>query len=339
MRCVRLGTTSPLRRITDAIDEKLSNLDKRSGLRKESNPNKKTGSKFGKRLAARKDPKPKLHRRSKHKRLKGVDMNDVVSAIKYIIEHHELDIDDVIKNFTGNKEILSEAAKKCMLTCLNEWKETDNGIIAENFNMVLSKNSWKIAPDGSVQLINGFKFNYDWLYNLANSIITEDKMSELEYQYIDKDSFADTLTNAAGLLRKMTDKEIKKYILNAAKQGEKIDINHLKEILEETGVNWKFIGAEVDEDRINLLVRVKYSVDGTQEGVVDKKLKIEVKPSADVTEASDKSKSDELDLAFTSENKVDLEEEPETKHEIEVESKPKTNQEQKREATVEETKE
>jgi hypothetical protein len=309
----RPGTTAPSRRIEDKIDERLKNLTNRHGTRKESNPNKKTGSKFGRRAGARKDPRPKLHRRPGSRyNFEGVDMDKVVSAVKHIIEHHGEDIDQVLSSF-DDKDLLRMAARKCMATCLSGWSKSENGIVSENTDMILSSNSWVIAEDGSAQLKNGFKLNYDWLYDLANS----DTISEavvVDDSEIDKDSFSDALSNASGLLRKMNDKEIKKYILNAAKNDEDVDVGNLKKILEETGVNWKFVGAEVENEKVNLLIKVRYSKDGTQEGVVEKKLSIEVKPSADVIDATKRERSgDEVDLAFQREapETPEIPEEPE----------------------------
>lgn len=335
----RPGTTTPTDRIVAKVDERLNNI----GKDKEQDPNRKTGSKYGKRKRARKNPKPKLNRKqgsrkdfNKETKTEEINMS-IVKAAKYIIENHGKDVNEIANKY-GDVDTLKLVASKCMATCLGGWKVSEQGLVSENTNMVLSKDSWVIAEDGSAKLENGFKFNYDWLYDLANvnpgSTITED-IDETE---MDTDIFSDTLTNAAAILRKLSDKEIKKYVLNAAKEDEDVDIMNLRDIIEETGVNWKFIGAEVDGDKVNLFVRVKYTKDGTQEGVVEKKLSIEVKPSADVSyvekeEITDddvnlefKPESEDLDLDI---EKADIDiERPEDETEITPEDLPKEEEEE-----------
>lgn len=295
-----MSTTSPARRIrkvTEKLEPAIVLGDK------ESNPDTKTGSKKGKRKRGRVNPIPKLHRyHSKPKYYKeGVDMDSIVNAIHYILENHGKNVRQVINGYK-DKETLSKMAKKCMATCLGGWEEVDGEIVSENTDLVLSKNSWAIAEDGSAMLKGGFKFDYDWLYNLSNASILNEEIDSIETSEIDKDSFSDTLSNASNLLRKLSDKEVKKYILNAAKSDEDIDLMNLKEVLEDTGVNWRFIGAEISGEKINLLIKVRYSKDGTQEGVIEKKLSVEVKPTADVTETSvnDEINNDDIDLAFPS---------------------------------------
>jgi len=225
-----------------------------------------------------------------------------VNTVRYILENHGKNVKKVMAN-CDDKEMLSKMAKKCMATCLSGWEVSGNNLVSENTDLVLSKNSWQIAEDGTALLEGGFKFDYDWLYSLSNAdLIKEDvDMNETE---LDVDSFSDTLSNASNLLRKLSDKEVKKYILNAAKTDEDVDLVNLKEILEDTGVNWKFIGAEIDDEKINLLIRVRYTKDGTQEGVVEKKLSIEVKPTADVTDATGEvaqGDDNEVNLTFSPE--------------------------------------
>lgn len=296
------GTTTPTDRIVAKIDERLNNI----GKDKEKDPNRKTGSKYGKNKLknhkgrvrkARTDPRPKLQRRqgSRIDFREGVVM-DVINAVRYILENHGRKIDEVVSGY-NNKELLSKMARKCMSTCLSGWQEAEHGLISDNTDLVLSRNSWEITEEGTARLRNGFKFDYDWLYDLSNAqLITED----IDETALDKDSFSDALSNAANLLRKLSDKEVKKYILNAAKEDEDVDLMNLKEVLEDTGVNWKFIGAEISGDKVNLLVRVRYTKDGTQEGVIEKKLSIEVKPGADVRDATsgDETSDKEVNLAF-----------------------------------------
>ena len=320
----RPGTTSPMRRVTDAIDERLANLTKRSGTSKESNPNLKTGSKFGKKARGRRNPKPVLHRKPGNRQSfgEGVDMSNIVDTIRYIIENHGADPKEVLAQY-HNRPMLVEAAKKCMASCLSGWERTEDGIVSENTNMILSPDSWRISDDGSVELVNGFRFDYDWLYSIAASDTIKEAV-EAPMSSVDKDQFADALSNASNLLRKLSDKEVKKYILNAAKNDENVDLMALKEVLEDTGVNFKFIGAEIDGDKINLLIKVRYSKDGTQEGVMEKKLSIEVKPSADVVDRteSDISKN-EVDLDFQEPPEPELEPELEPEPELDIEPEPK----------------
>ena len=290
----RPGTVSPLERL-NKISEKLNNITAND----ESNPNKKTGSKNGKRKRGRKDPRPKLHRkanRNLNKDKKPVEEDftmDVIDAIKFLIENHKCS-SHALQSFP-NQDVLKRTAKKCMATCFKGWELADDGLVSENTDLILSKESWMILEDGTAALQGGFQFDYDWLYNVVNSSLITESISGEE---IDSDMFADTLTNASAILRKLSDKEVKKYIRSAAR-SEDTDVMNLKEILEETGINWKFIGAEIEDERINLIINVRYSKDGTQEGVIQKKLSIEVKPSADVTETDSTTKEpDELDLSF-----------------------------------------
>jgi len=302
----RPGTTDPARRLRKKVDEKFE--PQHIVGDKEADPNKKTGSKYGKEnthsgVGDRRPKMGKKHRRVRRKLKKkfkeGVDMDSIVDAVRHILENHGRDVKEVMAGFE-DRELLSKMAKKCLSTCLPGWEQTENGLMSENTDLVLSDSSWELAEDGSAKLIGGFQFDYDWLYDLSNaSLITEDIAAET---VMDKDALADTLSNAANLLQKLSDKEVKKYILNAAREDEDVDIMNLKEVLEDTGVNWEFIGAEVSGDKVNLLIRVRYTVDGTQEGVVEKKLSIEVKSGADVKEAGESGLPDdeEVDLAFPS---------------------------------------
>lgn len=343
----RPGTTSPQERLEKAIDKRLNNAARDKKRRPNTKP--KSGSKADRRRTHDPKQKVRLHRRpgnkkkiedhpdkpedksdkdekkkDKKKIKEGVRM-DIVGAIRYILENHGQDVDQVVSNY-NDKKALATVATKCMATCLSGWKETEFGLVSEHTDMVLSKNSWVVAEDGSAELENGFKFDYDWLYELSNATKTlTEAVDSIDDQVRDQDAFSDTLTNAAALLRKLSDKEVKKYILNAAKQEDDVDVMNLKEVLENTGVNWKFVGAEVDGEKINLLIKVKYSTDGTQEGVVEKKLSIEVKPSiADVTE-TEKISDKELNLSFAQPYESEpneSEEKPETddeREEIEIE--------------------
>jgi hypothetical protein len=306
-----MGTTNP----ESAIKNKLRKIKSKNAIGdKEKDPNRKTGSKYGKRKRAKMDPKPHLNRKSAAKKSSknkkddsGVnEMSDISNATRYLIENHGMPLHGVVASF-NDPSLLSKVAQKCMTTCLSGWSSEDGFLVSENTDLQLSCDSWDIAEDGSAQLKNGFKFDYDWLYELSNSTISEDVdviNEQIEDQELDPDTFSDTLSNASSLLRKMSDKEVKKYILNAAQGGE-ININNLRKVLEETGVNWKFVGAEVDGDKINLSIKVKYSVDGTQDGVVEKKLSVEVKPSADVREEESDVGDDELDLGFGSEEPIE----------------------------------
>jgi hypothetical protein len=227
-------------------------------------------------------------------------------AAKFIIENHGSPVDDVAQRH-GNVPLLNEIANKLLATCMSGW-QVDKGIgalVSENTDLKLSTDSWTLEEDGSASLIHGPKFDYDWLYELATynqKPLTEAMTLNGGGQgYVDPEVFGDALSNAADLVRKLNDKEVKKYILRAAQHDEDVDIRNLKQVLEDTGINWKFLGAEVDGDTINVFIRVKYSVDGTQSGVVEKKLSIEVKPSAEVRETKDYSGSAEqqaLDLSF-----------------------------------------
>jgi hypothetical protein len=307
------GTTSPAT-VINRIDKRLKNVGK-VGKNDEEDPNKKTGSKFGKRKNARKNPllgigphrkkyskndengenKKDKKDKEENKKLTKEDSNmTMIDAILFLIENHKRG-SHVLQSFP-DQDMLTLTAKKCMSTCLKGWQIADEGLISENTDLILSKESWVILEDGSAALQDGFQFDYDWLYSVANStLITESSIPNSE---IDTDMFADTLTNASSILRKLSDKEVKKYILNAARD-EDTDIMNLKEILEETGINWKFTGAEIEDEKINLIINVRYSKDGTQEGVIQKKLSIEVKPSADVTERDSTTKEpNELDLSF-----------------------------------------
>ena len=295
------GTMNPEKRISKAIDKRLENPQNKD---KKPNTKPKSGSKADRRRT--KDPTKvgQLHRRPGNKKkikTKGELMDDIIRVVQYIIENHGKNINTVMEHYK-DKKMLSQVAQKCMSTCLSGWTETENGLVSENTNLVLSKKSWEIDEDGSAKVRNGFKFNYDWLYDLSNNPINED-IDAMGVVGIDKDSFSDTLSNASNLLRKLSDKEVKKYILNAAKGDEDVDLMNLKEILEDTGVNWDFAGSEINDDRINLFIKVRYTKDGTQEGVVEKKLSIEVKPTADVTDATDTGieRNKDIDLTFAPE--------------------------------------
>jgi len=323
------GTTSPDKRISKRKDKRLKEVRETAIGGDDRKPNKKpkSGSKADRRRTHSPEHKVRLNRRSgakrevnvKDKHIKeGVKM-DVVNTIKYIIENHGKNIKSVAGSFE-DKEMLSKMAQKCMATCLSGWTESGNELVSENTNLVLSKDSWQIAEDGSAKLHGGFGFDYDWLYDLTNAdLIREDiDIDETETE-LDIDTFSDTLSNASNLLRKLSDKEIKKYVLNAVKSDEDVDLMNLKEVLEDSGVNWKFIGAEIIDEKINLLVRVRYTKDGTQEGVVEKKRSIEVKPIADVTDTTGDigTDRDEIDLGF-SEREPEERPEPEAGLDFEV---------------------
>ena len=255
------------------------------------------------------------NKRRKHK--KGtLDMNDIERAIKFIIENHGSKIDNVISK-VDDPELVSGIAKRLMQTCLSGWslKEDKSFLVSNNTDLKLSTDSWTINESGTINLKNGFAFDFDWLYEFSNACKTlAEGINIKDEDEMDKDSFADMLGNAANVVRKLNDKEVKKYILSAAKQDENIDTINLKNVLEETGINWKFVGADVDEDAVNVFIRVKYSSDGTQDGVVEKKLSIRVKPSADVKEeTTGGSGEDKIDLDFGAEESGAIE--PEIKPE------------------------
>jgi len=317
----RPGTVSPEERIKKNIDKRLEAAGNKD---RKPNTKPKSGSKADRRRTKDPSKRVRLNRRPGAKRTikpeedkdtqtEGVMMSNIVDTIKYIIENHGKNVSDVANNY-GDKETLSKMAQKCMATCLSGWAESDGELVSENTNLVLSMGSWEIAEDGSAQLHGGFKFDYDWLYNLANANLIKEDMDvdDVDEQEIDKDIFSDTLSNASNLLRKLSDKEIKKYVLNAVKSDEDVDVMNLKEILEDTGVKWKFVGAEIENEKINLIVRVRYTKDGTQEGVVEKKLSIEVKPIADVTDTTGdiESNENEIDLSFGAEKELETGSEP-----------------------------
>jgi len=231
------GTVNPEKRVVRAIEDRLGYIGKND----EVIPNKKSTSlkKDGKPVSKKRSRTPKKDPgkiRAKHRRPgskksfeEGTDMSDVIDAVKYLIENHGRNVRSILRGFQ-DKKLLSRIATKCMSTCLTGWKTSGADLISDNTNMVLSGQSWKVLEDGRAGLKNGFEFDYDWLYDVANgNVITED-IDETE---VDVDTFSDTLSNASNLLRKLSDKEIKKYILNAAKNEEDVDMANLKEVLEE----------------------------------------------------------------------------------------------------------
>ena len=290
------GTTSPAQRVVKRIAKRLDKLDAHGGKQRLPDTKPKSGSKAD-RLRT-KDPATqiRIHRKPGNKKKIEENINmDLARAVQYLLENHKRDVRQTLQH-CPDPQGLSEIAANLMSTCFAGWIQTDHGLISEHSELVLS-NNWALQKDGHVKLGNSFQFDYDWLYQIANYGLLTEAIDDME-TLPDQDAFADALANASGLLRKLSDKEVKKYVLNAAKSDENIDITNLKEILEDTGVNWKFVGGEISGETINLFIKVKYSADGTQGGVVEKKLGIEVKPSADVIETERSQPDDELDLSF-----------------------------------------
>lgn len=213
-------------------------------------------------------------------------------AIEIILANHGDSIEQMLEE-SNDINAISLAARNLITTCLGGWSCQDNYMISQDNKIRLPANQWSLNEDSTITNKMGVSLNYDWLYDVVQK--TDKILCEENQKSIDKNLLADTLSNAASVVRRMSDNNVIKYVISAAKQDGTEDISKLRDVINDTGINWKITGADINGDKIYIHLKVKYSTDGTQKGVVGKNLEIEVRPSDIVREEPSE---EELNLEF-----------------------------------------
>lgn len=196
-----------------------------------------------------------------------------------IVKRHGQTPSTVIEE-AGDPTMVSTIAKQLMKTFMRGWKQEGNAFVYKD-GVTFPASSFQLREDTSLTPAT-MKLDFDWLYELASAadVVTEDSYGS-SVQDLDINRLADTLWNASKLLRSLSDNEVKKYILDrahAAGQNTKI----ISQSLDDVGVNWRLENIKINGMVIDVIIRVKYSEDGTNNGVVEKTLSVEVRPGNEV---------------------------------------------------------
>lgn len=225
-------------------------------------------------------------KKSKRNRRKN-KMNETKTALKVILDNHNRDISSIIESVDDPSHIAA-TAKNLMKTCLGGWSYNDEqtSLLSGDKSLVVSASMFYLTEDSTIKPKNhNLELNYDWLYKLATAadqaINEESKTYGTRYQEFNIDQISDALSNASKVLKSLNDEQIKQYILEYEANRGEANLKILKSVLEDADKtpNWRLEDVEIDGTMVHIIIRVKYTLDGTEKGVVDRKLSIEVRPS------------------------------------------------------------
>jgi len=244
---------------------------------------------FASRIAVRRKGADYVSRLAKIRKVKESTMDETaktIRALELIVNNAGEDVNKVIQ-LCEDKEVLAGVARSLMMTCLQGWKLVDNAYVHDN-GLKFDANSFVLNEDTSLSPRIGISFDYDWLYDLATAAET---LTEAVRSGIDPDKLTRVLSNTIDVLASLDDNKIKEYILEREKAAGKADIKLLQQVFKDKniGINWRLEkwgpGESTDEHpTVNLIIRVKYSTDGTINGLVEKILNVTIEPGQRVTE-------------------------------------------------------
>lgn len=216
-------------------------------------------------------------------------MDETVKIIRSIIDNHKGDVHSVIESVDDVNE-LSKVAKNLMKTCLGGWSRSGDMLVSSDNTLQVHSQSFDLMEDTTLRPKRGVSLNYDWLYRLASAadhIVNEEEITYgSRYQEFSIDRISDALSNASKVLKGLDDDQIKKYILEQEASEGDVNIRLLRDVLDDADKtpNWRLEKVKVEGSSVHIIIRVKYSRDGTEKGIVDKHLSIEIRPSHAVEE-------------------------------------------------------
>jgi len=207
-------------------------------------------------------------------------------AIEFIAKFHDQDISEAINSITDKKG-LADLARRMMAINLGGWKQQDDKLVFGEGALSVSAANWNLHKAGTISPKSGRQISNDWLYNLSVLAEQEDNTKTAT---ADKPDNADTdkdvklfgvnFARAGSILNTLDSNGVMNYLQDAVRgEHNTEEAERMRRIWETTGINWRFEDAKIQQGDIILIIKVKYSTDGTQEGVKERTLSIRVQPT------------------------------------------------------------
>jgi len=282
----------------------------RKTLKKVLNPNNE-GEGDGQRMRAPSTPgrvvPKKTGRNQPNRRVK------MKEAVELIIKHAGGNIARAISEASDEcRKDLALIARSMVAISLKNWKEDGDYLISSvNESLRLCKDNWRLNEDTTISHKSGKVIDPDWLYNLA--MVAEGKnknysmcwkcewvgstdgldktnsgthkcpkcKADLHESRIaeenDPQSHGKNFSRAGSILNSLDNNTVMNYLEDAVSaEMNPQEASKQRAVWEETGINWRYISTDVSGDDIVIRLQVKYTTDGSQEGVKQKDLAIRV---------------------------------------------------------------
>lgn len=198
-------------------------------------------------------------------------------AIEFISKHHGEDINNIIEQ-VQDRCALAKLARKMMAVNFRGWRQDGDYMVFGEDEVKLPSSHWSITEDSRLKSKNKIAIDNEWLYKLAILAEQEEKESVSlgsDEGPLDPKDMGSIFSKAGSILYALDDNRVMNYLEDAIRSKENTEeASRQRSIWESTGINWRLEDVELLGNDVSMRLKVKYSSDGTQQGVSEKILTV-----------------------------------------------------------------
>ncbi|MBD3407225.1 MAG: hypothetical protein GF411_13985 [Candidatus Lokiarchaeota archaeon] len=198
-------------------------------------------------------------------------------AIKFIAKYHGQDVGQIIEQ-VEDRTALARLARKMMAINFRGWHKDGDQVVFGEGEVKLPSSQWAVTEDSRLKSNSETTIDNEWLYKLAILAEQDDKATIEQNNSkgsLDPKDVGSMLSKAGSILHGLDNNRVMNYLEDAIRSEKNTEeAAKQRSIWESTGINWRLEGVELLNDDVAMKLKVKYSSDGTQEGVTEKILTV-----------------------------------------------------------------